>query len=554
MMHGAMMNTYNVGDLVAEFLAKCGVRSAFGVISVHNIPILDGIARQREIQFVVARGEMGAGHMADGFARVTGQLGVLVTSTGPGAANAVSALVEAGFAGSPVLHITGQSVTKLLGRGQGAVHDVPDQLGMLKSVSKSAYRIRSAQEALSVLKRAAVDALTAPTGPVSVEIPIDVQRTTIDRPAEMDRLVLPFPDLRSPSDAELDELADIVSKARRPLLWLGNGARNAGAPAMQLLEMGFGMVTSWAGRGVVPDDHPMNLGGLNGIGAPLVEAFYDTVDLMIVVGSRLRGHETLDFTARLPKRIVQIDIDPMASNRTYASEHFVCADSTATLAGLAKRLAGRMQIEASFPSEFKSLKTSAIEAFRQTLGPYADFPAQLRSVMPRDAIWVRDITLSNSTWGNKIFPLYGERDGLYPVGAGIGLGLQLGIGAAVAAQGRKVVAMLGDGGFFLNVAELWTAVQEKLDMVIIVMNDNGYGVIKHIQDALYGGRRIYGDLLNPDLEKLAGLSDMPFWRVRQSGEFGKAVAEALQVKGPTLVEVDMKSIGEFPPYFPYSKK
>ncbi len=114
--------------------------------------------------------------------------------------------------------------------------------------------------------------------------------------------------------------------------------------------------------------------------------------------------------------------------------------------------------------------------------------------------------------------------------------------------------MLGDGGFFLNVAELWTAVQEKLDMVIIVMNDSGYGVIKHIQDALYGGRRIYGDLLNPDLEKLANLCAMPFWRVRQSSEFGEAVATALKTKGPTLVEVDMKSIGEFPPYFPYSKK
>lgn len=548
------MNTYNVGDLVAEFLGKCGVRNAFGVISVHNIPILDGIARQREIKFVVARGEMGAGHMADGFARVTGTLGVLITSTGPGAANAASALVEAGFAGSPVLHITGQSITKLLGRGQGAVHDVRDQLGMLKSISKSAYRIRSAQEALSVLKRAAVDALTAPSGPVSVEIPIDIQRTTIDRPAELDRLILPFPSLRAPSEAELDELVRIVSRARRPMLWLGNGAREAGEPARQLLEMGFGMVSSWAGRGIVPDDHPMNLGGLNGIGAPEVEAFYDSVDLMIVVGSRLRGQETLDFTARLPKNLVQIDLDPMANNRTYANEFFVCADSAATLSRLTERLAGNIQIDPGFPSEFKSLKADAIEAFRQTLGPYADFPTQLRQVMPRDAIWVRDITLSNSTWGNKIFPLYGKRDGLYPVGAGIGLGLQLGIGAAVAAEGRKVVAMLGDGGFFLNVAELWTAVQEKLDMVIIVMNDSGYGVIKHIQDALYGGRRIYGDLLNPDLEKLAGLCEMPFWRVRQSSEFGESIAAALETKGPTLVEVDMKSIGEFPPYFPYSKK
>ena len=160
-----MTDNYTVGDLVAEFLQACGVETAFGVISVHNIPMLDGIGRRNAIRFVMARGEAGAGHMADAHARARDELSVLFTSTGPGAANAVGALVEARFAGAPLLHLTGQTATGNLGRHQGAVHDVADQLGMLKSVSKSAHRIISAQTAFATLCTAAAEALTPPTGP-----------------------------------------------------------------------------------------------------------------------------------------------------------------------------------------------------------------------------------------------------------------------------------------------------------------------------------------------------------------------------------------------------
>ncbi len=127
---------YLVGDLVADFLECCGIDTAFGIVSVHNIPILDAIKRRNAIRFVMARGEMGGGHMADGYARVIGGLSALITSTGPGAANAVPALAEARFAGSPVLHITGQTATRFADRGMGTVHDVPDQLGMLVQSAK----------------------------------------------------------------------------------------------------------------------------------------------------------------------------------------------------------------------------------------------------------------------------------------------------------------------------------------------------------------------------------------------------------------------------------
>ncbi|MGE0223102.1 MAG: thiamine pyrophosphate-binding protein [Acetobacteraceae bacterium] len=546
-----MASDYTVGDLVAEFLAACGVTTAFGIASVHNIPMLDAIGRRNTIRFMMARGELGGAHMADGYARVNGGLGVIFSSTGPGAANAIGGLIEARFAGSPVLHITGQTATRYADRELGTVHDAYDQLGMMRSVSKSAYRIRSAQSAIGVLTRAAVDALSAPKGPVSIEVPIDLQRAKIERPAILDNFVLPLPPPRIPTDAELDELAARVIAARRPLLWLGNGAKGAGKAAARLLDLGFGMVTSWNGRGTVPEDHPLNLGGLTGNGTPMITDFYKTLDLCLVVGCRLRGHETGDFAVQPPDNLIQIDSDPGANGRTYVSRYFVCGDAQATLEGLLQRIEGKLKVAPGYTDAFAALKKAAQSEFITTLGAYGTFSDQLRQVMPKDAIWVRDVTQSNTTWGNRVFPIYNPNQNVYPVGAGIGQGLQLGIGAAAAAGDRKTVVMSGDGGFFLNVGELWTAVQEKLDMCVIVMNDNGYGVIKRIQDVTQG-RRFFADLQSPDLGKLAALSDIPFFKVQQAEKFGETVGKALAIKGLTLVEVDMNAVGEFPPYYPFN--
>ena len=525
-----------VGDMVAEFLQQCGVTTAFGIVSVHNIPMLDAIGRRNAIRFVMARGEMGGAHMADAYARVSGKLGVLVTSTGPGAANAVGGIVEARFAGSPMLHLTGQTATGNIDRGQGPVHDVPDQLGMLRSISKAAYRVRSPETALGTLIKAATEALTPQTGPVSVEIPIDIQRAEIDRPEELEVLELPLPPPTPPAPKLLDGLVRMAEGAKRPVLWIGNGGKYAGAAVERLARLGFGIVTSFNGRGVVSEDNPMCIGALGTM--PDAERFFEETDLLIVAGCRLRGHETRDISFRMPRKIAQIDVDPLADGRTYASDWFVCADAELTLAALADRLEGRWKPADGYIDEVKTLKREMTERYRDSLGPYASFPEQLRAALPRDGVWVRDITLNNSTWGNRIFPLHGPRDSVYPVGAAIGPGMQLGIGAAMAAEGRKVIAMCGDGGFFLNVGELWTAVQERLDLCILVMNDKGYGVIKHIQDALYGGRHFYGDLKSPDLQGLAQLAGIPFWRATKANQLGESVRRALNTGGPTLVQVE----------------
>jgi len=540
----------NVGDLVARFLRAADVDTVFAIISVHNIPILDGIARQGGMRVVMTRGETGASHMSDGFARIAGKLGVLISSTGPGAANTVPGLLEASAAGTPLLHITGQVPSRLIGRDTGATHIVKDQLGMLASVCKAAYRIRTAEEAWGVLARAAAQALAVPCGPVSVEIPIDVQKSLCTPPAVTEVKLLPTLPQTAPATA-FAQLCDMVRAAKRPMLWVGSGAQDCGDILARFLDRGVGMVSSWSGRGIVSEAHPMSLGALNGSGSQDVEDFYRTVDLMVIVGSRLRGQETVDQSVQLPARRVQIDLDPAAQGRTYTTDLFVQGDCRAVLQALWDALGERMQVDEDFPAQFTDLKRRARENYKTTLGPYRDFAEALRAVAPKDSLWIRDVTVANSTWGHRLYEVYAPCTAAYPVGLGIGQGLPLAIGAACAAQGRQTILLSGDAGFMMHVCELWTAKQENLDILMVVMNDAGYGVIKHMQDAAFGGRRVYGDLEPPDFAQLAQCVGATYARVAATDAFVPALKRLMPLPGLRLAEVDMRAIGEAPPYYPF---
>src|SRR5690606_33961838 len=270
-------NRITVGAAIAQFLENCGVKAAFGVISIHNMPILDAFGERGNIRFVMARGEAGATNMADAYARTTGGLGVTVTSTGTAAGNAAGAMVEAITGGTPLLHLTGQIDSPFLDQELGFIHENNHQLAMLKAVSKAAIRVRTPETALATVKRAVQIAMTAPSGPVSVEIPIDIQQALIDAPADLSPL--PVEALR-PSEQALDELANRLASAKRPLLWLGGGARRAGEQVRRLVKLGFGVVTSTQGRGVIDENDPACLGSFTAVKS--VEAFYQTVDALVV--------------------------------------------------------------------------------------------------------------------------------------------------------------------------------------------------------------------------------------------------------------------------------
>ena len=532
--------TITTGELVSAFLEACGVQTAFGVVSIHNLPMLDAIGRRGKIRFVPSRGEAGAVNMADGYARTQGALGVAFTSTGTGAGNAAGALIEAETAGTPLLHLTGQIDLPYLDRGRGYIHEAKAQLGMLRSISKAVYRVWSPESALGVLREAVRTALTAPTGPVSVEIPADIQAAMLPQPDDFSPLHVP---ISHPGESSLDQLAERLATAKRPLLWLGGGARHAREGAIRLVECGMGMVTSVNGRGIVPEDHPLTLGAFNM--NPDAEAFYQSCDLMLVVGSRLRSNETKIYRLKLPEPLLQVDADPVADGRAYPNSGFVCGDSAVVLSGLADRLEGRLQIDPAFAQDLASAREAAVAKLQDTLGPYDALVDALKAVMPPDALWVRDVTILNSTWGNRLPKISDPRNGIHALGGGIGQGMPMGVGAALGADGRKVVSLCGDGGLMLNIGELTTAVQEQADLTLLVMNDQGYGVIRNIQDARFGGRHYFTDLRLPDFATLAKSLGMPYWSVTAVSEFGEKFQEALSVKGPALVEVEMQTIGPF---------
>lgn len=533
-----------VGEVVAAFLEACQVKTAFGVISIHNMPILDAMGERDVIRFVPARGEAGATSMADAYARSTGELGVCLTSTGTAAGNAAGGMVEALTAGTPMLHITGQIETPYLDLGYSYIHEAPDQLSMLKSISKAAYRVRDAESALDTLKQAVQSALTAPTGPVSIEIPIDIQQAMIPMPADLQPREVP---VWQPDAAALDRLADTLAQAQRPMLWLGGGARHAGAAVRRLLDMGFGVVTSTQGRGIVPEDDPRTLGAFN-LHKP-VENFYQTCDAMLVVGSRLRGNETLKYQLKLPRPLLRVDADVAAEGRCYTSDDFVMGDARLVLEGLADRLNGRMRVAPEFIKDLQAARQQAVATLVDGLGPYARLVQALQQSVGERFNWVRDVTVSNSTWGNRYLYLNDPKSGVHALGGGIGLGLAMGIGAAVGAAqtapGKKTFCLAGDGGFILNLGELATAVQEKADMIIILMNDKGYGVIKNIQDAQYGGRRHYVDLHTPDYAELCHSLKLAHLRVSSLDDIDAALKTATSQQGPFMLEIDMLSIGRF---------
>jgi len=533
-----------VGELAVRFLEQCGTRAAFGVISIHNMPILDAFNTRQVIRFVSARGEAGACNMADAYARVTGTLGVCVTSTGTGSGNAAGAMVEALTAGTPMLHLTGQIESPFLDRDLGYIHEHPAQLAMLKAVGKEAFRIRNPETALATLREAVRIAQTPPCGPVSIEIPIDVQKMLLELPADLSPLPAPR---AQPSPQALDALAERLLQARRPLLWLGGGARGAAAAAQRLVAMGWAVVTSVQGRGIVPEDHPQTLGSYN-LQKP-AEDFYATVDAMLTVGSRLRSNETLSYKLRLPATRYRIDANVLAENRGYDSACFVHGDAELTLNALADRLEGRMRIDPQLVADVQRARAGASALVDSGLGAYVALKNAVSEVAGQDIWWVRDITLSNSMWGNRAPVLNHPRAGVHALGGGIGQGLAMAIGTAIANTthqlGRKTVALAGDGGFMLNVGELACAVQEDAHLVVLLMNDSRYGVIKNIQDDIYGGRHCYVELHTPDFAQFCASLKATHLRLGAPEQAREVLAQALGASGPVVVEVDMAAWGPF---------
>lgn len=533
-----MTEKVNVGEAITRVLEAHQVKSMYGVISIHNLPIADAVGRREKIRFVAARGEAGCVTMADSDSRFTG-LGVALTSTGAGAGNAVGSLIEAMNAGSPVLHLTGQVEREYLDRDASFIHETKDQLTFLKASSKAAFRITSPDNAVGVIREAIRVATTVPMGPVSVEIPIDVQAAQIDLPANLGpvkALQLPLAD-----EAEIKVISDAIKAAKRPVFWIGGGTLNAVAEVKAIADLGIPVVSSTHARGVLADNHPRTLGAFHNSAA--VEQLIKDADLLVVVGSRLRSNETKTYSVVFPENIIQVDANPVAQQRNYKVSQFICAEAKDTLARVVSALSGTSKVDASYDAEIQSARENAIVALRTQMDQYALICDHLRSALPEDGIFVRDITMSGSTWGSRLFPVQTPNKNIHSLAGAIGLGLAHAIGACIANPTKKVVSLVGDGGLMLGIGEIATMAQENTDMVLMVMNDGGYGVMRGIQNNYFGGRQYFNELHTPDYKALGESMGVKSWKVGSAAEFQTAIHEAIDLNGPAVIELDMNSIG-----------
>lgn len=533
-----MTERVNVGEAIARVLEAHNVNNMYGVISIHNLPIADAVGRREKMRFVAARGEAGAVTMADADSRFSG-LGVALTSTGAGAGNAVGSLIEAMNAGSPVLHLTGQVEREYLDRDASFIHETKDQLTFLKASSKAAFRITSPDNAVGVIREAIRVATTVPMGPVSVELPIDVQAAEIDLPLNLG----PVKALELPKaeDSEVDLVIAEIQKAKRPIFWIGGGTLNSVAEVKAIADLGIPVVSSTHARGVLADDHARSLGAFHN--SADVEKLIKDADLLVVIGSRLRSNETKTYSVQFPENIIQIDANPVAQQRNYKIRNFICADAKDLLGRVLNGLQGTSKVDAEYDVAVKNAKQSAVDALRKQVDQYALICDHLRTALPQDGIFVRDITMSGSTWGSRLFPVQQPLQNIHSLAGAIGLGLAHAIGTSIANPSKKVVGIVGDGGLMLGIGEIATMVQENTDMVLMIMNDGGYGVMRGIQNNYFGGRQYFNELHTPDYKLLGESMGVKSWKVASADEFKTAIQQAVDLNGPAIIELDMNSIG-----------
>lgn len=546
------------GELLVQVLREAGVEVVFGIISVHNLPLVEAVSR--ELRFVPVRHEASAVNAADGYARATGGLGCALTSTGTGAGNAAGSMIESLSSGTSVLHVTGQVELEFLGSGRGFIHETKDQLGMLHAVSKDAATIRSVDEAGAVLRDAVRTALAVPGGPVSVEWPIDLQyaahpllpeQLPVSAPAAVEAPTAAAGAGSTPvsttEPAGLADLLELVARAERPVVWAGGGVARAGAALTELLEeWGAGLLTSNSGRGAVPEDHPLVVG--NYAATPGGQQLLESADLLLTLGTHFRSNETRDYALRLPATHVQVDVDPAALGRVYPVKAAVAADVAEVLPALLDAVRGGAAVEAGWRESVTRVRDEVRATQRANLGDHAVLVDALRAALPRSSVVARDVTIASSSWGNRLLDMYDPRSNVFPRGGGIGQGLGMGLGAALGRTDEPSVVIAGDGGLAVHFGELLTLAQERPWLVLLVFNDGGYGVLRNLQEA-HGKEPAAVDLVTPDFAQLSASLGLPYRRIASAADAAPVLDDAVAQGGPVLVEVDLAAYGPMPAPF-----
>lgn len=524
------------GEWVVEALRAEGVRQVFGIPGVHNLGIYDALLGQSEISHVLARHEAGAAFMADGYARSTGRPGVAIVTSGPGATNTMTPLVES-YAGSmPVVVIMSDIHSTMVGRDAGSLHEVPNQIECFRPVTRMAEALTRADDIPRTIAGAFDLLRTGRPGPVAISIPFDFLTGEVET-----ELASRGSSGRPPCHvADVEDAARRLRAARRPLLVAGGGVVSAGAEAeLRALaqRLGAPVLTTVMGRGAIAEDDPLWHAVMPNKRA--TEAVFEAADVVLVVGCRLAARSTqglllnLSFTPR--QTLIHLDLDPTVIGKLFPPQVAIVGDAKDGLARLVRSLGQGTSSAEWDPAWLAPLKRAASPRYTKDV---AGLIGTLRAALPPEAIVVNDQTGINY-WMEWHFPVLRPRTFLYPVGsATLGYGLPAAIGAQIAHPDRPVVAVVGDGGFMFSVNELATAVKYRLPLVILLMNDERYGAIKWLQEKMF---KRWGEteLANPEFPAMAKAFGARGERLAGVDALPDALARAFKAAGPTLLELSV---------------
>ncbi len=517
------------GQALVKSLRNHGVDTIFGLPGVQLDGLFNALHDEgNAIRVIHTRHEQGAAYMAFGYAQSSGRVGVYAVVPGPGLLNTATALATAYACNAPVLAVAGQIPSTAIGRGFGLLHEIPDQLALIRGLTKWAERIDHPAQAPARVGEAFRQLHTGRRRPVEVEMAPDV----ITQEAEVALLDAPaaYP-VPEPDDELIAEAAALLGGAEHPMIFVGAGACGAQAELRELAEMLQAPVVSHrSGRGALSDRHYLAQVGLAG------RKLWPQADVVLAVGTRLQPQRMI-WGVDDGLQVIHIDIDPTEIKRVMRPKVGIVADAQKALSALIPAVARHNKRRPSREDEMNGLKAAFAEEMERRLGPQMAYVRALREALPDDGILVDELTQVGyaSRFG---FPVYNPR-GMVTSGyqGTLGFGFATALGVKVANPDKKVLSINGDGGFMFNVQELATAVRHNIDVVAVVFTDGAFGNILRMQKELYGGRVIASELSNPDFTKLAESFGAWTTRATTPAELKIAIAEAFEQSGPCVIEV-----------------
>ncbi|MDA0172085.1 thiamine pyrophosphate-binding protein [Solirubrobacter taibaiensis] len=507
-------------QVIVDQLEHAGVEVCFGLPGVHNLALWAAL-RESSIRLVGVRHEQAAAYAADGYARATGKLGVAITTTGPGAANTLGAVGEAWASRSPILVIATDIPSGLRRPGEyrGILHETDGQAAMFAPVVKSVHVAHAADAVEPAVEAAVRSAVEAPTRPVYLEIATDLLagyvRSAYEGAGVYRNITAYY------TEPDLSAAIAAIDGARRPLIWAGGGARDAGNAVRALAErLGAPVLTTYGAAGILPPGHP-SLVGL----PPHVEAagrLWDEADVVIAIGSDLDGVQTQNFAQPQPETLIAISLEAPTN---YRVDVHVAADATA-VAALAEAVAPRDDAR-----DLAAVRAEACSGLDATALRFLD---AMRFAVPADANVVVDMCIPGY-WMAGFYTPSGPRRLQVPLGWGtLGYAFPAALGAALTDTG-PTVAVCGDGGFLFACGELATMAQEQIPLTVVIVDDGGYGMLRY--DQVRAGAETFGvDLHTPDFEAMA--ASFGVWAETVFGledDFGEALARHVETGQPSVL-------------------